>query len=331
MQGTQRMTRRVCMLATLVLSIAAASHAQEWKPVRNVEILVPSGPGGAADRAVRHAQKLLLQAVPGIPSISVSNRPGGGGQVAWNALALHAGDPHYLATLSTALVTNQILGVSKLRYQELTPLNIITREYIVAWVRTESPFATFRDVAARLTKDPTSVTFAFSSARGNQNHIVLGMIARALGIDAKLIKIVVYPSGGQGMAAALGGHIDVWIGTAGGAIPHVQNGAARVLGISSAQRQPGKLATAPTFREQGLDAGYYAWRGFIAPGKLTPALVAFWDQAFARIVRLEAFKRDLEDNGWAEDFRASAETIKHLDAEHELLTRVLADLGMISR
>lgn len=321
---------RLSTFTFLLCAIANLAIAQEWKPSRNVEIIVASGAGGAADRSARQLQR-LLQAGSDVPSITVSNRPGGGGLVAWTALAQHAGDAHYFATLSTALVTNQILGVGKLRYQDLTPLNILMREYVVAWVKADLPFASMRDVVARIRKDPASVSFAFSSARGNQNHIVIGMIARAAGVDPKAVKTVVYSSGGQGMMAALGGHVDVWVGTPGGVLPHLQTGAARALGISAGERQPGKLAAVPTFREQGINATYYAWRGFVAPGGLTPQQVAFWDQAFAKAVRGEEWKRDLEDNGWAEDFRASAETRKHLDAEYELLAKMLADLGMVAR
>jgi len=202
---------------------------------------------------------------------------------------------------------------------------------VVAWVRAESPFGSAKDVIARLKKDPTSVSFAFATARGNQNHIVIGMIARAAGMDPKAVKTVVFSSGGQGMMAALGGHIDVWVGTPGGALQHMQSGAARALGISAAQRQEGKLAGVPTFQEQGIDASYYAWRGFVAPGKLTAPQIAFWDQAFARVVRSEEWKQDLEENGWAEDFKASAETRKHLDGEYGMLTRMLTDLGLVTK
>lgn len=306
--------------------------AQEWKPTRNVDIIVASGAGGAADRQGRQIQRLLLQAVPGFPSITVSNRPGGGGLVAWTTLAQqHAGDAHYIATLSTALLTNQILGVGKVRYQDMTPLNILMREYVVAWVRSESPIASIRDVVSRLRQDPQSVSFGFATARGNQNHIVIGMIARAAGLDPRAAKTVVFSSGGQGMTQALGGHVDVWVGTPGGAIQHMQNGAARPLGISADQRQAAALAAVPTFREQGVDASYYAWRGFVAAGGLTPAQIAFWDEAFARIVRTEEWKNDLDRNGWAEGFLRSAEARRHLDAEYGMLAKMLADLGMVKR
>ena len=308
----------------------APAHAQEWKPERNVDIVVNSGAGGAADRQARFVQK-ALQALPGIPSISVSNRAGGGGIVALTFMTQHPGDAHYLSTLSTAIVTNHIIGTTKLGFRDVTPLNILMREYVTATVRADHPLTSAKDLLARLKKDPTSLSFGFATARGNQNHIVIGMFARAAGVDPKLLKTVVFASGAAGLTAVLGGHVDMLVGTPGTALPQVEGGKARVLGISSAARQPGKQAALPTFREQGIDAVYYAWRGFLLPRGVTPAQVAFWEQAFAKIVQAENWKKDLEDNAWADDLRGAAETRKHLEAEHELLSRMLTELGVITR
>ena len=305
-------------------------HAQDWKPQRNVDIVVNSGAGGTADRQARVAQK-FLQALPGMPSVSVTNRAGGAGLVALNFMAQHPADAHYLGILSTGVLTNQITGLSTIRYQDITPLNILMREYIAVWTRTESSITSGRDLIARLKREPASVAFAFSTARGNQNHVVIGMFARAAGVDPKLLKTVIYPSGGQGMTAALGGHVDVWVGTAGGALPYMAAGSIRVLGITAPQRQGGKFAAVPVFREQGVDATYYAWRGFLAPRGLTAAQLAYWDQVFARIAHSDEWKKELEENAWAEGFLGSAETRRHLDAEYEMLSRMLADLGVVAR
>ena len=318
-----------CMLLCLVIA-AECACAQEWKPQRNVDIVVNSGAGGTADRQARVAQK-FLQSVTDIPSVSVTNRAGGGGLLALNFMTQHPGDPHYLSILSTGILTNQITGLSQIRYQDITPLNILMRENVVAWVRTESPIASGRDLVARLKRDPASVTFAFSTSRCNQNHVVIGMIARAAGVDPKALRTVIYPSGGQGMTAALGGHVDVWVGTAGGALPYMANASIRVIGISGPQRQPGKMAAVPTFREQGIDATYFAWRGFLAPKGISASQIAFWDQVFAKVAQSDEWKKELEDNAWAEGYLNSAETRRHLDAEYELLSRMLVDLGVVTR
>ena len=62
-------------MAGFMLSVPAI--AQNWKPERNVEIVVNSGAGGASDRQARFVQR-ALQALPGIPSMTVTNRTGDG-------------------------------------------------------------------------------------------------------------------------------------------------------------------------------------------------------------------------------------------------------------
>lgn len=319
-----------CMAVVAAGLAVLPAAAQQWKPSRNVEIVVSSGPGGAADRQARTAQK-FLQSFAGIPSVTVVNKQGGGGTVAWIFVNQQRGDAHFIATYGTAILTNEIIGLSTVRYQDVTPLNILLREYVVAWTKADSQVASAKDLIARLKRDPQSVSFGFSSARGNQNHIVIGMIARAAGVDPKAVKTVVYSSGGQGMTAALGGHVDVWVGTAGGTLLHLEAGRIRALAISSEQRQAGALAAVPTFREQAIDATYYAWRGFLGPGGLSPSQTAFWDQAFAKVIEDKEWKEVLTANAWAQDFKNSAETRKHLDAEYELLARMLADLGIVKR
>jgi putative tricarboxylic transport membrane protein len=273
----------------------------------------------------------LLQANPAFPSISVTNRAGGGGTVAWTFLSQQPGDPHYIATFSPTMVTNHILGVSKLSYQDFTPLSILLREYVLVTVNAESPITSGKALVERIRKDPTALSFAFSAAPGNHNHVVIGMIFKAAGADPKLAKVVIQKSGGVGATAVLGGHIDVLVGAPANVLPHIQAGKLRAIGLSAPQRQPGAAAQIPTLREQGIDAVFYSWRGFIGPKGLTPAHTAFWDQAFAKAIQGEDWKKDVEMNAWAEDFKGAAETRKHLDSENELITRMLGDLGLAKR
>jgi putative tricarboxylic transport membrane protein len=291
---------------------------------------VSSGPGSASDRQARTAQG-LLQAMPGIPSVTVNNRPGGAGTVALTALAQHPGDAHFMYAMQTGILVNRILGISPIGHRDLTPLAMLMRENIVVWVKADSPIASAKDLVARLRKDAGSATFGFSGARGNQNHILIAMLSRAAGADPKAIKVVVFSSGSQGVTATLGGHVDVWVGTPATFLPHEGTGMARSIGIGSAERQPAALASIPTFREQGIDAVFSDARGFIGPKGLAPAQVEFWGAAFARMVESDAWKKDLERFAWAPDFKGPAETVKFLDERGELLAKVLAEVGLLKR
>lgn len=315
-----------CMLAG---SIAAAPlSAQEWKPSQNVDIVVASGAGGSSDRTARVLQK-LLQANPEFPSISVTNRPGGGGTVAWTFMLQHPGNPNYIATFSPTMLTNYILGIGKLNYTEFTPLSILLREYILVTVSAESPITSGKVLLERIRADPSALSFAFSAAPGNHNHIVIGMIFKAAGVDPKKAKVVIQKSGGDGMTSVLGGHIDVLVGAPANALPHITTGKARAIGLSAPQRQAGATAAIPTFREQGIDAVFYSWRGFIGAKDITAPEIAFWNQAFAKAVQGEDWKQDLAKNAWAEDLKNAAETRKHLDSEFALLKGMLGELGVI--
>jgi putative tricarboxylic transport membrane protein len=317
-------------IGACVLAASTVALAQEWKPAKNVDIVVASGAGGSSDRTARVVQR-LLQANPAFPSVSVTNRPGGGGTVAWTYLAQHPGDPHFIATFSPTMITNHILGIGKLSYTDFTPLSILLREYVVVTVSAESPIASGPALIERLRKDPTAVSFAFSAAPGNHNHVVIGMLMKAAGADPKKAKIVIQKSGGAGATAVLGGHIDVLVGAPGSVLPHLQAGKMRILGVAAPQRQPGALAAVPTFREQGIDALFFSWRGFIGAKDLTAAQIAFWDQAFALAVQAEEWKKDLEKNAWAEDLMGSAETRRHLDHEQRVMTKMLVELGVVAK
>jgi len=304
--------------------------AQEWKPARNVDLVVASGAGGSSDRTARVVQK-LLHANPAFPSISVTNRPGGGGTVAWTYLAQQPGDPHFIATFSPTMVTNQLLGITKLRYTDFTPLSIILREYVLVTVNAESPIVSGKALLEHIRKDPTALSFAFASSPGNHNHVVIGMIFKAAGADPRQSKIIIQKSGGDGATAVMGGHIDVLVGAPANVLPHIQAGKLRAIGLSAPQRQPGAAAELPTLKEQGIDSVFYSWRGFLGAKDLTPAQIAFWDAAFAKAVQGDDWKQDLAKNAWAEDLRSAAETRKHLDSEYGLIGSMLGELGLLKK
>lgn len=309
-------------LASLALAQPAA-----WKPSRNVEVIVQAAAGGSSDRSARVTQKILAS-LPGFPSVSVNNKPGAGGLLSLHYLNQHAGDGHFIATLSTTAITNNLLGLSPLTFRHFTPLSILLREYPVFVTRPDSPIANARDLLDRLRKDPSSVSFAYATSRGNHNHVTIGMLIKAAGGDPRRAKAIVYNAGGEATTAALGGHVDVGVVAPANVIPLLAAGKLRVLGIAAPQRQKGAFASAPTLREQGIDAVYFSWRGFMGPKGLTRAQLAFWDQAFAQLAKAPEWKQDVERNAWAEDLMNSAQTLRHLEKETEVLQKLLLELGV---
>ena len=156
-------------------------------------------------------------------------------------------------------------------------------------------------------------------------------VAKSIGVDPKIAKAVVYPGGGPARAAFLGGHIDVYMASPLSMIPLQEEGKVRILAMSSAQRQTGRKASIPTFREQGVDAVFATWRGFMSPKGLKPGEIAYWDGIFEKLAQSEEWRKELDKQMWLGDYTLSAETRKHLDRENEVMKAILADLGLIKQ
>ena len=98
---------------------AADAVAQAWKPDKAVEFVVGSAPGGGNDKTARTMQR-IWQANRWLDNATVVNKVGGGGAIAYNYVAQHPADAHYVAVVRKALLANHILGRSPLNYTDMT-------------------------------------------------------------------------------------------------------------------------------------------------------------------------------------------------------------------
>jgi len=98
------------VLAVLVTAITPAA-AQQWKPSKAVVLVVGSSPGGSPDVMARLVQR-IFQNGGLVPNSTVVNKPGAANTIGWAYLNQHAGDGHYIATYSPALIGNRIMGTT---------------------------------------------------------------------------------------------------------------------------------------------------------------------------------------------------------------------------
>ena len=319
--------------SALIVSAALAlgpggAFAQTWTPQKNVEIVAASAPGGSNDKTARMLEHLLT-ANKVVPStITVVNKPGGGANIANTYVAQRIGDAHFLLIAGGGIMSNNIIGASTLTLADFTPIASMVEDYAVFAVATGSPLKTGKDLADRMKKDPRSVTCGFANAFGSSRHISAGLFIKALGGNPRDLKPVVFKGSAEAIPAVLGGHLDLVIVGAVNAVPHVSAGRMRVLGVAAPRRLGGALANAPTWREQGLDVVHGSWRGVFGPKGLTPAQLAFWENALRKIAETPEWRADLEKNFWSDNFLTGAPLKKEIEREHVETKAVLADIGL---
>ena len=316
------------LIAVLFACAAAAAGAQGWSPQRNVELVVPNPPGGSNDKTARTIERVWTMNKLLPATLSVVNKAGGGGSIAYTYVSQHQGNPHYLVVAGPALLTNHITGASTLHHTDLTAVATLFNDYTVFAVSADSPIKTGKDLVARIKKDPKSVTIGFSPLLGSHNHIAAGLFMKTIGGNARDLKVVAYKGSADAIPNLMGGHIDLVTTAAGNVAGHVAAGRLRVVAITANQRLPGALADVPTWKEQGVNYVFGAWRGIFAPKGLTPQQAAFWEGALKKATEAPEWKDDLQKNIWADAFLSGEALRKDLDQDYNEMKSVLSELGL---
>lgn len=142
------------------------------------------------------------------------------------------------------------------------------------------------------------------------------------------LKNVVFQSGGLAITAMLGGHVDAVPVSIGSWVPHVKTGQVRVIAVSSPKRLPGFFADVPTWREQGVDVVVSNWRTVVGPRNMTPAQIAYWENAVQRMMATAEWKKDAESTSAVSEFMGSAELRKYMESDYAQIKAFLADLEL---
>jgi putative tricarboxylic transport membrane protein len=321
-----RMPHAILPALVIALSLPSSALAQ-WKPAKEVEVVVPNSPGGGNDTLARLIQRIWKDRQIVTASALVSNKPGGAGNVALQYLSQRHADGQSMAIVSVTQQLNYITGNSTVRHTDFTPMAVLLGDYVAFAVRADSPIRTGKDLMDRLRKDPGSASVGVTGIGGN-NHVALVMAARSAGVDTRKLRTPVFSSSAESITAMLGGHIDVHSGSVGPLSGQMKAGQIRVIAISSEQRLAGDFAQAPTWKDQGISGVFNTWRGLWGPKGMAAPQLAYWDKALAQLTQSSEWKKELETRMWADDYMDSRATQKYLDGLHAEMRAVLKEIGL---
>ena len=304
------------------------AHAADWRPERSIEFIVPAAAGGLNDTTMRNMQRVMQSLKLVDVPITISNKGGGGGALAWNQLGQHPGDSHFLSITTVNMLANHIMGVGTAHYRDFTPLGHLIHSYLGFAVKADSPIRTGQDLLARLKQDPGSLSISVGTSLGNTSHVALLQAAGSAGIEARRLKTLVFKSNGESLTALLGGHVDAAISGLPNLAKHVEANRVRLIAVTAPTRLEGILAAVPTWREQGADVTVSGWRGALGPAKMPPAQIAFWEAVIGQLVDSAEWGQVLAKDFATRTRMNAAENREFLDQEYKNYQAVLTELGM---
>ncbi len=255
----------VASILALGLLASPPVAAQAW-PTKPVRFIVPFPPGGSVDPLARMVGVKLGESLG--QQFIVENKPGAAGSIGAAFAAKAPPDGYtFLFVFDTHAVNPSL--IPNLPYdtlKDLAPVMLVGTAPMAIATNASKPYKNFGDVVAAAKAKPDTVTYG-SIGNGSLGHLTMILVQQAAGI--KLVHVP-YKGGGPMTQDALGGQIDLAIGSVAVMTPHVKGGKLRGVAVTGDKRSHA-LPDVPTLAEQGFKGfSALAWWGIFAPAG-TPA------------------------------------------------------------
>lgn len=230
-------------------------------------IVVPFAAGGTADVLARIiAQQLgLLNG----SQVIVENRPGSGGNIGAEAVARGPTDGSVLllGTIGIHAASRIYRSLPYDPSKDLQPITILAEVPNVLIVNPSVAAKDVREFIALARQDPGAINFG-SAGNGSSTH----MIAELFKLKAKAeLTHIPYRGSGPALNDLVSGQIQAMFENLPTALPFIENGNVRALGVTSATRSP-SLPSLPTIGEAGVpDYDATAWFTLAVASGVRPA------------------------------------------------------------
>jgi tripartite-type tricarboxylate transporter receptor subunit TctC len=197
-----RFLKSVSLLA-FALSMALPAAAQQWKPSRPINLIVPWSAGGATDQVTRitaaEMEKVLGQ------TVVVINQPGASGSIGTKS-ALDAAKDGYTWTAGAAqdLGAYETLGSLKTRYTDWNLFLTIANVQVLS-VNPKTPYKDARELLDAMKAQPGKISVATAGVT-SVGHSAMDLVAKAAGVK---YRHVTYDGGNPAVVATVSGEADV--------------------------------------------------------------------------------------------------------------------------
>jgi putative tricarboxylic transport membrane protein len=311
-------------VAVIVVLSAGLARSQEFKPSKQIETVVHTGPGGGSDLFARAIAELLQKEKLISQRMQVVNKPGGGPAVAMSYLAEKKGETHTIGFFTGIWVTNPLTTTeATVTVKDLTPVVRLALEPAVIAVKADSPYKNMKDFIEAAKKSPNQLRQSGGSITSRDNLMRM-LIQKATGTQWTFIS---FPSGGERLSNLLGGHVQIMVIEPQEAGEQIRAGNLRVI-ASLTEKRLAALPNVPTIKEQGIDVSLIPQaRGVIAPPAVPREVVQYWEGVFERFEKSATWKQYLEQNQFEDGYLKGPPLNKFFDDLTVQMREVLKEAG----
>jgi putative tricarboxylic transport membrane protein len=312
------------IVAVIVAMSVGVAGSQEFKPSKQIEAVVHTGPGGGSDLLARAIAELLQKEKLISQRMQVVNKPGGGPAVAMSYLAEKKGETHTIGFFTGVWVTNPLTTAeATVTVKDLTPIVRLVLEPAVIAVKADSPYKNLKDFIEAAKKSPNQLRQSGGTITSRDNLMRL-LIQKATGAQWTFIS---FPSGGERLSNLLGGHVQMMVIEPQEAGEQIRAGNLRVI-ASLTEKRLAALPNVPTIKEQGIDIPLIPQaRGVLAPPGAPREVVQYWEGVFERFSKSPSWQQYVEQNQFEDGYLKGPPLSKFLDDLTVQMRDVLKEAG----
>jgi putative tricarboxylic transport membrane protein len=313
----------IAVSAALAAAPFVLSGPAFGQQVGTLKMMIPANPGGGWDQTGRQLAA-AMQGAKLVQSVSFENKGGAAGTPGLAQFVNSAkGDPNAVMIAGLVMVGGIIQNKSPVDLTMVTPIARLTSEYEVIVVPSSSPHKTLDDLIKAFKANPSAVSWGGGSAGGTDN-ILVGLIAKAVGVDVAKINYIAFKGGGDAIAAIVGGHVTAGVSGLGEFAEQIKAGRMRALAVSG----PGAEQGIKSLKEQGVDVVLGNWRGIFGAPAITPAQRDALVKLVQAATETPAWKETLTKMGWTPWFLPGDQFKAFLDEDTKRVASIMESLGM---
>ena len=193
---------RVALVACAAIA-AQGAQAQNWKPTRPINLIVPWAAGGSTDQVTRVTAGELEKALG--QTIVIVNQPGASGAIGTKS-ALDAAKDGYTWTAGAAqdLGTYQTLGSVNTSLKDWNIFLTVANIQVIG-VNPNTPYQNAKQLLDAMKAQPGKISVATAGVT-SAGHNAMDMIAKATGVKYRDVS---YDGGNPAVVAAVSGEADL--------------------------------------------------------------------------------------------------------------------------
>jgi len=274
---------------TLVMTLGVTeAFAKGEYPTKSIEMVAWASPGGGSDRMCRTFAKSVEGILP--QTMYVVNKKGGSGAVGMAYVQGRQADGYTVLGVTNNLVFTPLTRPEfKYSYKDFEPIIMWGFDAKTIVVATNGPYRSIDDLVKAAKQRPGKVKIG-TFGTGTDDHIMGYLLGKEAGVK---FGFVPFDSGGEQLAALLGGHIDAQIAEVLEVKAQVEAGKIRIVAVGTEQRLA-DLPDVPTLQEKGWNVVVPKFRGLVVKKGTPEEIVAYVISRSLKAIQTPTFNNYLK-------------------------------------